>query len=112
MIAQFHREAAGVWHNEDGDTGLFASPSDVRGGDMSAPRVFNQASREQAAKHRDRILEVAAKLFREHGFDGIGVAHLMQQAGFTHGGFYGHFASKEELMAPACARSFADKLSL
>jgi TetR/AcrR family transcriptional repressor of nem operon len=71
-----------------------------------------KVSREQAAKNRERILEVAAKLFRERGFDGIGVADLMHQAGFTHGGFYGHFASKEELMAQACARSFAEKISL
>ena len=71
-----------------------------------------KVSREQAAKNRERILEVAAKLFRERGFDGIGVADLMHQAGFTHGGFYGHFASKEDLMAQACARSFAEKISL
>lgn len=71
-----------------------------------------KVSREQAAKNRERILEVAAKLFRERGFDGIGVADLMRQAGFTHGGFYGHFSSKEELMAQACARSFAEKVAL
>jgi TetR/AcrR family transcriptional repressor of nem operon len=51
-------------------------------------------------------------MFRERGFDGIGVADLMKQAGFTHGGFYGHFASKEDLMAQACAYSFAQKISL
>jgi TetR/AcrR family transcriptional repressor of nem operon len=71
-----------------------------------------KVSREQAAKNRERILEVAAKMFRERGFDGIGVADLMHQAGFTHGGFYGHFSSKEELMAQACARSFAEKVAL
>ena len=71
-----------------------------------------KVSREQAAKHRERILDVAAKMFRERGFDGIGVADLMQQAGFTHGGFYGHFASKEALMAQACARAFAEKVAL
>lgn len=71
-----------------------------------------KVSREQAAKNRERILEVAANMFRERGFDGIGVADLMKQAGFTHGGFYGHFASKEDLMAQACARAFADKVAL
>jgi TetR/AcrR family transcriptional regulator, transcriptional repressor for nem operon len=71
-----------------------------------------KVSREQAAKHRERILEVATKRFRERGFDGIGVADLMQQAGFTHGGFYGHFSSKEELMAQACTRAFAEKATL
>lgn len=65
-----------------------------------------KVSREQASQNRDRVLDVAARLFRERGFDGIGVADLMKGAGLTHGGFYGQFASKEELMAEACARSF------
>jgi TetR/AcrR family transcriptional repressor of nem operon len=66
-----------------------------------------KVSREQAAENRERILDVAAALFRERGFDGIGVADLMKTAGLTHGGFYGHFASKEDLMAEACARALA-----
>ena len=61
-----------------------------------------KVSKEQAAVNRERILEIGTRLFRERGFDGIGVADLMQEAGLTHGGFYGHFASKEELMARAC----------
>jgi TetR/AcrR family transcriptional repressor of nem operon len=60
-------------------------------------------SREEAAATRERILEVAGTLFREHGFDGIGVADIMKQAGLTHGGFYGHFASKADLAEQACA---------
>jgi len=64
-----------------------------------------KVTREQAAQNRDRILDTAAKLFREHGFDGIGVADLMKAAGLTHGGFYGHFDSKEDLMAQACAHA-------
>ena len=60
-----------------------------------------KVSREQAALNRERIVEVAAKLFREKGYDGIGVADLMKNAGLTHGGFYGHFASKEDLMIEA-----------
>ena len=62
-----------------------------------------RVSRAEAAENRERIIEVAAKLFRERGFDGIGVAELMKSAGLTHGGFYGNFASKEDLMAQACA---------
>jgi TetR/AcrR family transcriptional repressor of nem operon len=69
-----------------------------------------KVTREQAAENRERILNVAAKLFRERGFDGIGVADLMKSAGLTHGGFYGHFSSKEDLMAQACARAIADSL--
>lgn len=61
-----------------------------------------RVSKAQAAANRERIVEQAARLFRERGFDGVGVAALMQQAGLTHGGFYGHFDSKEQLMAEAC----------
>ncbi len=61
-----------------------------------------RVSKAQAAANRERIVEEAARLFRERGFDGIGVAALMKQAGLTHGGFYGHFDSKEQLMAEAC----------
>jgi TetR/AcrR family transcriptional regulator, transcriptional repressor for nem operon len=64
-----------------------------------------KVSRIQAAENRERILDVATKLFRERGIDGIGVADLMQAAGLTHGGFYGHFKSKEDLVAQACARA-------
>ncbi|MBV7458020.1 TetR/AcrR family transcriptional regulator [Acidovorax sp. sif1233] len=64
-----------------------------------------KVSKEQMAENRERILDAAARLFRERGFDGIGVADLMKSAGLTHGGFYGHFASKDELMAQATARA-------
>jgi TetR/AcrR family transcriptional regulator, transcriptional repressor for nem operon len=66
-----------------------------------------RVSRERAAENRDRIVDVAGRLFRERGFDGIGVANLMKAAGLTHGGFYGHFASKEDLEVQACARALA-----
>lgn len=67
-----------------------------------------KVSREQAAKNRERILDEAARQFRVHGFDGIGLADLMKKVGLTHGGFYGHFASKDDLMAQACAHVVAD----
>lgn len=70
-----------------------------------------RVSRAEAAQNRERIIETAAKLFRERGFDGIGVADLMKSAGLTHGGFYGHFASKEDLMAQACARALDSSLA-
>jgi TetR/AcrR family transcriptional repressor of nem operon len=64
-----------------------------------------KVSRAQATENRERILDVATRLFRERGIDGIGVSDLMQAAGLTHGGFYGHFKSKEDLVAQACARA-------
>jgi len=66
-----------------------------------------KVSREQAAQNRERILDAATRLFRERGFEGIGVADLMKTVGLTHGGFYGHFSSKDDLMAQACVRALA-----
>jgi TetR/AcrR family transcriptional repressor of nem operon len=63
-----------------------------------------RVTREQAAANREKILDVAGALFRERGFGGIGVADIMKRAGLTHGGFYGHFASKDDLAAEITAR--------
>src|SRR5437773_9493487 len=63
-----------------------------------------RVTREQAAANREKILEVAGALFRERGFDGIGVADIMKRAGLTHGGFYGHFPSKDDLAAEITSR--------
>jgi TetR/AcrR family transcriptional repressor of nem operon len=71
-----------------------------------------KVSREEAARNRARVVEAAARRFRERGFDGIGVADVMKEAGLTHGGFYGQFASKEELMAEACALAQAQSREL
>jgi TetR/AcrR family transcriptional repressor of nem operon len=70
-----------------------------------------RVSREQAAQNRERILDAAARLFRERGFEGIGVADLMKEAGLTHGGFYGHFSSKDDLIAQASARELTRSLA-
>jgi TetR/AcrR family transcriptional regulator, transcriptional repressor for nem operon len=69
-----------------------------------------KVTREQVAKNRQRILKVASKLFREKGFDGVSVADIMKRAGLTHGAFYGHFASKDELAAQACANAVANTI--
>jgi TetR/AcrR family transcriptional repressor of nem operon len=66
-----------------------------------------KVSREQFLENRERILEVASKLFREKGFDGVGVADIMNGAGMTHGGFYRHFESKEDLAAKASEAALA-----
>lgn len=76
--------------------------------DFGSETIKMKVSREQAAENRERIVQVAAKLFRERGFDGIGVADLMKAAGLTHGGFYGHFASKEDLAAEASGRALEE----
>jgi TetR/AcrR family transcriptional repressor of nem operon len=61
-------------------------------------------------EHRERVLTAAAGLFRERGLAGARVAEVMQAAGLTHGGFYRHFGSKDELAAQACARAFDEAL--
>lgn len=57
----------------------------------------------QAGKsdNHQRIVSIAARRFRENGIDGLSVADLMQEAGLTHGGFYRHFDSREDLVAEA-----------
>ncbi|MCV9937326.1 TetR/AcrR family transcriptional regulator [Boseaceae bacterium BT-24-1] len=64
-----------------------------------------RVSRQQAAENRKRVIETASRLFRENGFDGIGLKDLMAGAGLTQGGFYKQFASKDELVAVATRRA-------
>jgi TetR/AcrR family transcriptional regulator, transcriptional repressor for nem operon len=59
-------------------------------------------AKETAAKH-DRIVKEASSLFRERGFENVTVGEVMKAAGLTHGAFYAHFASKEELQKAAVA---------
>jgi TetR/AcrR family transcriptional repressor of nem operon len=68
-----------------------------------------KVTRERAAANREKIVEAAGALFRKHGFDGVGVADIMKAAGLTHGGFYGHFDSKDDLAAQACAHVRRDR---
>jgi len=65
-----------------------------------------RVSREKAAENRERIVETASRMIRQNGFDGVGVDAIMSAAGLTHGGFYGHFRSKDELAAEAVNRAF------
>lgn len=67
-----------------------------------------KSTREQAEKNRELVIEAAGRLFRERGFDGVSVAEIMKAADLTHGGFYGHFKSKTDLAAVACAQGIAD----
>lgn len=64
-----------------------------------------RVSRAKATENRVRVIDVASRLFRKHGFDGIGLNDLMHQAGLTQGGFYKQFKSKEDLAVQACGRA-------
>lgn len=65
-------------------------------------------SKAETAKTRQRIIEAASHTIREKGIEATGVAEVMAEAGLSHGGFYRHFASKEELVAAAIAMSRKD----
>ncbi|MDB5532938.1 MAG: hypothetical protein JWO28_1253 [Hyphomicrobiales bacterium] len=64
-----------------------------------------KVSREQAQENRRTVIGVAGRLFRERGFDGIGLSDLMKAAGLTHGGFYKQFKSKHDLIVEASAQA-------
>ena len=71
-----------------------------------------KVTKAQVQANRARVVETASALFRERGYDGVGVADLMAAAGFTHGGFYKHFRSKADLMAEAAACGIAQTAAL
>ncbi len=64
-----------------------------------------RVSRAQAEANREAVINAASRLFREHGFDGIGLKDLMKGAGLTQGGFYKQFQSKDDLAAQASRRA-------
>lgn len=70
------------------------------------PRI----SREQKERNRERILAAAGQAFRARGIDGVGIDELMKTAGMTHGGFYNHFSSKEELALQVLNQGFTASL--
>ena len=63
-------------------------------------------SKEAAEANKGRIVKAAGRMIRERGFQGLGVAEVMKEAGLTHGGFYNHFDSKEDLGAAAIREAF------
>ena len=70
-----------------------------------------RVSRAQAEENRSNVIDVASRLFREHGFDGIGLKDLMEGAGMTQGAFYKQFDSKESLVAEASARALESAMA-
>ena len=85
---------------------ILAILDDERNPDIMVPTVGH--AREEKAKNHDRIVEIAAARIRESGTVTPGVAEIMNSAGLTHGGFYKHFASRDELVAEAVDRALAD----
>ncbi|ETW10801.1 TetR family transcriptional regulator [Roseivivax marinus] len=73
---------------------------------------MGRSSTQQARHNRTRIVEVASRLFREHGVDAVSVSDIMAAAGMTVGGFYKHFSSKEALADEAAAFAFEDAAKL
>lgn len=71
-----------------------------------------KVTKAQAEANRALVVQTASQLFRERGFDGVGVADLMAAAGFTHGGFYKQFGSKADLMAESTACGIAQTAAL
>lgn len=70
-----------------------------------------KVTKAQAQENRERIVDTAAALFKEHGYEGVGVANLMAAAGFTHGGFYKHFKSKADLIVETTVQGAAQNLA-
>ena len=68
-------------------------------------------TKQQAEENRARVVETAARFLREKGFEGTGVADLMRAAGMTHGGFYNHFDSKDDLNTAACAYALSQAVA-
>jgi TetR/AcrR family transcriptional repressor of nem operon len=71
-------------------------------------------TREQAEQNRRQIVKTASRMFRLQGLENVAVADVMKESGFTHGGFYNHFKSKDDLATEAVASAFdhaAKKLS-
>ncbi|WP_158968463.1 TetR/AcrR family transcriptional regulator [Chachezhania sediminis] len=69
-----------------------------------------RVSRDVAEGNRKRVVETASRLFREQGYDGIGISGLMKVAGLTHGGFYKQFADKQALVVEATRAALAENL--
>src|SRR6516225_4733169 len=74
-----------------------------------AEKIMRYPAKETATKH-ERIVKEASRLFRQRGFENVSVGEVMKAVGLTHGAFYAHFGSKEELQAAAVA--YGQRVSL
>ena len=73
---------------------------------MPSIKANARAAAKQAT--HERIVGVAARAIRRSGYEGTGVADIMQEAGLTHGAFYAHFASREAMLAEAVVRACSE----
>ena len=69
-------------------------------------------SKQQAIENKRAIVAAAEKLFRERGVAAVGLAELTKAAGFTQGGFYNHFKSKDALVAAVMEKAMEDGAAL
>jgi TetR/AcrR family transcriptional repressor of nem operon len=81
------------------------APADRPGARKGAGMGHSQAEK---AESRERVLRIAARRIREQGMEQLGIAEVMKEAGLTHGGFYKHFSSRDDLMNQAAALALAD----
>ncbi|MEU4096226.1 TetR/AcrR family transcriptional regulator [Streptomyces sp. NPDC026673] len=70
-----------------------------------------RVTREQAAANREQVVVSAARQFRKHGFSAVSISDVMKAAGLTHGGFYGHFSSKQALESEVCRRGLTESVA-
>lgn len=73
---------------------------------------MTRSRRSKKEATHERIVEAAARAIRRSGYGGTGVADIMKDAGLTHGGFYGHFASREAMLAEAADRAGAEAVAV
>ena len=72
-----------------------------------------KVTKEQRTENKEKILQAASRLYREHGIDGIGIGEVSKSVGLTHGGFYRQFPQgKEQLVSEAIARTFDEYCAL
>lgn len=73
---------------------------------------MSRASQADAARHREEVVTATSRLLRERGAAGVSVQEVMSAAGLTHGGFYKHFGSKDELVGIAAEAAFGEVLDV
>jgi len=75
---------------------------------LSRSTVVARTANSRKEDTHERIVQAAARAIRRHGYRGVGVADVMKEAGLTHGGFYAHFKSRDDMIVEALARAGAD----